>query len=171
MKRNSVSLKHFVPLFHFQTINHCLESKFPIGIDPFWANINKLGLCLFFFFPLKKWNSFTAAGEQLKSNWSGFQCDCGAQCLPSLSAPHFPGPLTPSGGPSPLARERRAQCWVGGGTWLVGSDGRQAAALLQDHPDSWALRRGTVYLTCVHQKWKRGVGYLYKTEQKNLWNL
>lgn len=54
MKRNSVSLKHFVPLFHFQTINHCLESKFPIGIDPFWANVNKLGLCLFFFFPPQK---------------------------------------------------------------------------------------------------------------------
>lgn len=106
---------------------------------------------------------FAAAGEQQKRNWSSFRC-CGAKCFPSFLVPHFPGPLTASGGPSPWGPERRAQSSEG---WVVRGEGMPGATSLQDQPDSRALWRGRECILRVFAKNEKG-DCLYKTERKPL---
>ena len=104
-----------------------------------------------FFFSLKKWNSFTAAGEQLKSN-------CGASssvivdmsaCLPFQPPTSLDLLLHLEGLLLGLPKGVHSAGWaVAPGSWEV-----MGGKLLPCYRTALtALRRGTVYLTCVHQK-------------------
>lgn len=134
LKRNSVSLKYFVPPFHFQTINHCLESKIPNWNRSLLSQYYKLGLCLFF--PSKSGIPSLLLVSSQRESVEGL-ADFRAECLPSalLSGPYCIWRA------SSLGSQRYAQSWVGRGSWLVGGDGGKPLRR-QDQPDSWALKRG-----------------------------